>query len=384
MPILKVNKSNDFAYCVVWSLKMAPRNHKNWLNKPKIEFISSECYNNHSIYQQEIEQIFAKVWVPVCHTSEMSNKGDFRASQIAHQNVVAINRGDFVEAFLCPSIDRPTGNGLDTDGLQKLHSDVKHGGMVWVTLDPNPTQSVEEWTCGAFDCIAEAIDTEDLEVFHYHKAIIDTNYKLWHDTNSEFYHDFMHYFNRVSGFNDEYFARKNIPFDNGHVNVSSFTVNYEEYDGFEDRGELSFPNLPPNQWYMVDLFPGFNFNLRGSAYRSDSVTPLGPNKVLIEFRGYGLKSDSAEDRATRIKHHNSIWGPFGRNLHEDLIGVAGQGTTMREGTEARNILHGRHENSTIHDEVGMRHYYEAWGNFMGISSLANPLGLADESVIAAE
>ena len=79
------------------------------------------------------------------------------------------------------------------------------------------------------------------------------------------------------------FARKNIPFDNGHVNVSSFTVNYEEYDGFEDRGELSFPNLPPNQWYMVDLFPGFNFNLRGSAYRSDTVTPLGPNKVLMEF-----------------------------------------------------------------------------------------------------
>jgi methanesulfonate monooxygenase large subunit len=244
--------------------------------------------------------------------------------------------------------------------------------MVWVTLDPNPTQSVDEWTAGAFDCIADAIDTEEMEVFHYHKAVIDTNYKLWHDTNSEFYHDFMHYFNRVSGFNDEYFARKNIPFDNGHVNVSSFTVNYEEYDGFEDRGELSFPNLPPNQWYMVDLFPGFNFNLRGSAYRSDSVTPLGPNKVLIEFRGYGLRKDTKEERQTRIKHHNSIWGPFGRNLHEDLIGVAGQGTTMREGTESRNILHGRHENSTIHDEVGMRHYYEAWGNMLGVTPM-NPL-----------
>jgi len=176
----------------------------------------------------------------------------------------------------------------------------------------------------------------------------------------------MHYFNRVSGFNDEYFARKNIPFDNGHVNVSSFTVNYEEYDGFEDRGDLSFPNLPPNQWYMVDLFPGFNFNLRGSAYRSDTVTPLGPNKVLIEFRGYGLRKDTPEERQTRIKHHNSIWGPFGRNLHEDLIGVAGQGTTMREGTETRNILHGRHENGTIHDEVGMRHYYTEWGKYLDI------------------
>tara|TARA_A100000164_G_C21662569_1_gene655658 strand:- start:396 stop:779 length:384 start_codon:yes stop_codon:yes gene_type:complete len=126
---------------------------------------------------------------------------------------------------------------------------------------------------------------------------------------------------------------------------------------------------------MVDLFPGFNFNLRGSAYRSDSVTPLGPNKVLIEFRGYGLKKDTPKERQTRIKHHNSIWGPFGRNLHEDLIGVAGQGTTMREGTEPRNILHGRHENSTIHDEVGMRHYYAEWSKWMGLEA-SSPKSMA--------
>ena len=74
---------------------MAPRNHKNWLSTPKVEHISSECYNNYSIYEQEIEQIFAKVWVPMCHTSEMYNDGDFRSTQIAHQNVVALNvKGD--------------------------------------------------------------------------------------------------------------------------------------------------------------------------------------------------------------------------------------------------------------------------------------------------
>ena len=353
---------------------MPPRNHNNWTKTPKVEYISSECYNNYEIYLREQEEIFSKVWVPMCHISEMYNKDDFRTTQIAGQNVIAWNTGDGVKAAYNLQMQSPAGNqvSIDRGCGKKLHCEVKHGGMVWVTLDPNPTQSVDEWTAGAFDCIADAIDTEEMEVFHYHKAVIDTNYKLWHDTNSEFYHDFMHYFNRVSGFNDEYFARKNIPFDNGHVNVSSFTVNYEEYDGFEDRGELSFPNLPPNQWYMVDLFPGFNFNLRGSAYRSDSVTPLGPNKVLIEFRGYGLKKDTAEERQTRIKHHNSIWGPFGRNLHEDLIGVAGQGTTMREGTATRNILHGRHENGTIHDEVGMRHYYAAWGSMLGVDP-ANPV-----------
>ena len=347
---------------------MPPRNHSKWLAKPKVESISSTAYNSPEVFAQEQEQIFKKVWVPMCHISEMYKLGNFRTTQIAGINVIACNTGTGVTAFLNnnPNINQPSGTLSCPYEGTRLHCEVKHGGMVWVTLDPNPTQSVEQWTAGAFDCIADAIDTEEMEVFHYHKAVIDTNYKLWHDTNSEFYHDFMHYFNRVSGFNDEYFARKNIPFDNGHVNVSSFTVNYEEYEGFEDRGELSFPNLPPNQWYMVDLFPGFNFNLRGSAYRSDSVTPLGCNKVLIEFRGYGLRKDTPEERRTRINHHNSIWGPFGRNLHEDLIGVAGQGTTMRVGTENRHILHGRHENGTIHDEVGMRHYYSEWGKYLDV------------------
>ena len=32
----------------------------------------------------------------------------------------------------------------------------------------------------------------------------------------------------------------------------------------------------------------------------------------------------------------------------------------------------RHENSTIHDEVGMRHYYAKWGDFMGMNP-SNPL-----------
>jgi methanesulfonate monooxygenase large subunit len=37
---------------------------------------------------------------------------------------------------------------------------------------------------------------------------------------------------------------------------------------------------------------------------------------------------------------------------------------MRPGTESRRILHGRQENQTIHDEIGMRHYYDEWGRWM--------------------
>ena len=115
------------------------------------------------------------------------------------------------------------------------------------------------------------------------------------------------------------------------------------------------------------------------------VTPLGPDKMMIEFRGLGLKSDTTADRMTRIHHHNSIWGPFGRNLHEDLIGVQGQGNTMLPGTEPRRVLHGRQENQTIHDENGMRHYYAEWGKWLNrLPSSPDKPYSAPASVTAAE
>ncbi len=396
---------------------MPARNHKQWMadpNLPQGEWVDSRIYSDPEIYEEELEKIFKKTWIPVCHESELSEPYDFRTTTIAHEPIV-ITRGpdNTVRAFLnvCPHRGmmierRPSGSFLEGQpsgnpkrmtcmfhawqfdmkgncvyisrekegyqdrickedtGLRRLRCEVAMGGFVWVCLDDKPESSLEEWAGKPFECIRESIDAEPLEVFHYHKAIINTNYKLWHDTNSEFYHDFMHYHNRVTGFNDEYFARKNIGFEHGHVNVTSFEVNYDEYEGFESREELSFPKFPPNQWFMIDLFPGMNFNLRGSALRCDIMTPLGPNKVMIEFRGLGVKSDSAKDRQTRIDHHNSIWGPFGRNLHEDLIGVTGQGATMKNSTEPRRILHGRHEDNYIHDEIGLRHYYDEWGKWM--------------------
>jgi len=396
---------------------MPARNHQQWTATPPLktgEWVDSRVYSDPAIFEEELERIFKKVWIPVCHESELPKPYDFRTMSIAREPVIVVRGSDnAVRAFLnvCPHRGmlierRPSGSFLEGSpsgnpkhmtcmfhawqfdmkgncvyisrekegyqeritkedvGLRRLRCEVKFGGIVWVSLNDQIEPSVEEWAAGSFECIRRAIDTEPLEVFHYHKAIIPTNYKLWHDTNSEFYHDYMHYHNRVTGFNKEYFARKNVTFPNGHVNVNSFEVKYDQYEGFESRAALSFPGFPPNQWYMIDLFPGMNFNLRGSALRCDVVTPLAPDKVMIEFRGLGLKSDSPEDRMTRVRHHNTIWGPFGRNLHEDLIGVTGQGATMRPGAEPRRILHGRVEDNYIHDEVGMRHFYNEWGKWM--------------------
>jgi methanesulfonate monooxygenase large subunit len=209
---------------------------------------------------------------------------------------------------------------------------------------------LEEWCGKPFECLRKSLEAEPLEVFHYHKAIIPTNYKLWHDTNSEFYHDFMHYHNRVTGFNDAYFARKNEAFAHGHVVVGTFEVNYDKYEGFESRAALSFPHLPPNQWYMIDLFPGMNFNLRGSALRCDVVTPLGPDKVMIEFRGLGLKRDTEEERQTHQPSQLDL-GPVrpqpargpARRHRPGHSHVAGLGATPHPARPPREPDHSRRE-----------------------------------------
>jgi len=396
---------------------MPSKNAAEWSQNPPLktgEWVDSRIYSDQSIFNEEIAEIWKKVWLPLCHESELPEVYDFRTFTIAGEPLIVVRGPDRrVRAFLnvCPHRGmlierRPSGSfkpaqpsgspkhmtcmfhGWQWDmkgnckyvsrekegyqdrfsrkdaGLREFKCEVYFGGFVWVTLDDAMEMTVADWGAGAFDCIQKCVDEEPLEVFHYHRAIIGSNYKLWHDTNSEFYHDYMHYHNRVTGFNDAYFARKNYAFPNGHVNVGTFEVQYDHYAGFESRETLSFPHLPPNNWYMIDMFPGVNFNLRGSALRCDFMTPLGPDKVLIEFRGLGLASDSAEQRRIRVDHHNTIWGPFGRNLHEYLIGIAGQCVTMSPAGEQRRVLHGRHENHFIHDEVGMRHFYDEWGKRM--------------------
>ena len=152
-------------------------------------------------------------------------------------------------------------------------------------------------------------------------------------------------------------------YPNGHASVGSMTIKYDAYEGGKERG-VGWPGLAPGGWILIDIFPAMTYNLRTSVLRMDTSIPLGPNKLLIEFRGLGLKSDTPEQRAERVRDHNTIWGPFGRNLHEDLLAVHGQGRAMRPGSEADWVLHGREENMTIHDEGGMRHFYAEWSRRM--------------------
>ncbi|HVE16593.1 MAG TPA: aromatic ring-hydroxylating dioxygenase subunit alpha [Chthoniobacterales bacterium] len=386
------------------------RTSEQWADLPKLpptHFVNSRIYTDEEIHREEIEKIFNKVWLIACHESELPNKFDFRTFQHPCGRNLVIIRGedDKVRAFYntCSHrantiVQEPAGNakrltcifhhwtydahgncidipretqGYDgrickaNVGLREVKCEMGLGGFIWVNID-DACEPLSAFLGNALEDLQTELSAAPLEIFHYHQAIVETNYKLWHDTNRELYHDYMHYHNRLTGLSQKgYFDRVYHTYPNGHVQLDSMEIQYQAYRG--KQRTLGWPGAAAASHKLIDIFPGTTFILRTPSMRVDTMTPLGANRVLIEFRGFGLKTDTPEERAERLKEHNNLWGPFGLNLHEDLHANEMQTQAMRDGVEPAFILHAREENNTTHDEIGMRQYYAEWGRRMGRS-----------------
>jgi methanesulfonate monooxygenase large subunit len=385
------------------------RTSEEWGHKPRLpatHYVNSRIYTDEEIHREEIEKIFNKVWLIACHESEMAAKGDFRTFFHPSGRSLIIVRGEDgkVRAFYNTCSHRgnkvvqvPSGNakrftcvfhhwsydatGACVDipretagygerlckanvGLREVKCETGLGGFIWVNIDDG-CESLGAFVGDALEDLQVEL-SQPLEVFHYHQAVIETNYKLWHDTNRELYHDYMHYHNRLTGLSQKgYFDRVYHTYPNGHVQLDSMEIQYQAYRG--KQRTLTWPGAAAATHKLIDICPGTTFILRTPSMRIDTMTPLGANRVLIEFRGLGLKSDTPDERAERLKEHNNLWGPFGLNLHEDLHANEMQTEAMRDGVEHAHVLHAREENHTTHDEIGMRQYYAEWGRRMGRS-----------------
>jgi len=394
------------------------RNEDAWLakpNLPKTHYVDSSIYTNQTIFDEEMEKIWRTSWLPICHESELPNALDYRClGTFSNIPLVVVRGSDLkIRTFLnvCPhrgnkivrapsgnlGVAEPSGNPKNMTcmfhgwqfsaegkcveiprekngyqdrlckadvGLREIKTEVAHGGFIWITLN-DQAESLKDFISGAFDFMSVELDSEPLEIFHYQKSLIKANYKLWHETSREFYHDYLHYHNRATGMlQPGYFDRKYTPFPNGHAATGLTTIAYEAYEGSKNR-ILTFPGMPKNGWKQLNIFPGCTYSLRASCLRVSVMTPISPNEVLIELRGLGLKSDTLEEREERITDHDTIWGPFGRNLHEDLLVVEQQQVAMQPGSGSKYLIMAREENNTIHDEIGLRSYYSEWERRMG-------------------
>src|SRR5690348_544901 len=63
--------------------------------------ISREIFVNETIYQEELEQVFARVWLFVGHTSQIPKPGDYFVSCMGEESVILCrDREEQIHVFL--------------------------------------------------------------------------------------------------------------------------------------------------------------------------------------------------------------------------------------------------------------------------------------------
>lgn len=381
--------------------------HSRRPDLPKTHYVDNAIYYDKIIFEEEQEKIQKKVWLFVCHESELAKPNDFRTTTVAGVPLVLMRGKDnIVRAFhnICSHrgaevVRSPAGNsrthiclfhrwgfntsgecaamprkdayehcgiGPRSSGLKPVRTEVRLG-LVFVNMDDD-AESLSEFLGNSLESVEEVLGTQEMEVFHFHKVFIHSNWKLWQETNMELYHEYLHVANRKSSLQqEEYFARRWKTYPNGHAMVEPFQPDYTKYAGWEARSQGVLPGLKPDEFRVADLFPDLMINVRSTVVRLDRLVPLAPGLTLVEHRGLGLKADGPEERALRLRHHNQFWGPFGRNLPEDALAVEAQWKAL-SGKGMRYSIHAREEDGLAQDDISLRAFYREWSRRMGRSS----------------
>lgn len=394
---------------------MTARTAAEWTAPPRMpetHYVAGDVYTDPEIHAAEIEGIFNRVWRPVCHISELPETYDYRlidhcgtplfcirgedgvirtfvnacshrGAKLLHEpagNAPTItcfyHRWTYDAGGACTGIARAAayrdvGIGTADMGLRQVRTEVLHG-LVFITMD-DEAPPLEDFLCGALDGFAAPLAGAPLEVFHYNRSVIDANWKAWHETNMDLYHEYMHVVLRKTQLKAMPMeARQLHDYGNGHAGSGGLKAAYDGYQGFKGRGTGEVPPLPgmdEHAFQFVDLFPGTAIIARGTVIRIDTVTPLGPDKALVEMRGLGLAGESDADRAVRMRHHNQYWGPFGRNVPEDLFAAEACDEAFRHGGARYQII-AREEQGTGQDDIIMRAFYREWAARTGLSPAA--------------
>lgn len=376
---------------------------KEAFSLPQSHYIDNQIYLSKEIHGEEIDKIYGKVWAFVAHESELPQNGDYITTTVGKTPIVLVrDESGTVRAFLniCPHrgaalvrnlsgngkafaclfhrwsfdtkghcVSAPQPDGFRAAGVEPNEIALREFrvgqtlGLIFVTLDDDNC-SLQEYIGDALEAVRDVLTPEPFEVFHYHRIIIPTNWKLWAATNIELYHVWLHSINRATSLQvPSWLQRKVLTYPRGHVAFGSASHDYTKRS-LGSRG-ITLPGLGPNEARLAHLFPDMLINIRSSNMRLDRLTPLDADRVMVECRGLGVKGEPDDVRKRRIDDHNQFWGPFGRNVPEDGLAAVVQMRALQGGGLPYSMCAREDGTTPATSDEPLRHFYAEWSRLMG-------------------
>ncbi len=384
---------------------MSARNATQWQTPPKVSpdnYVSGDVYTDPAVFEAERERIFGRIWHIACHESELREPFDYRTYDHLGIPLVSIRGGDGkVRTFYnvcshrgaklmqepagnakrmtcfyhlwsydaegnCIDIPRPeayepTGIAKENCGLREVRTETKLG-LVFINHDDD-AGPLADFLGHLLDHFEEPMGTKELEVFTFHRAELNANWKAWMETNLDAYHTFMHVVLRKTQVDSD---RRIQVHPGGHAAGQGVRASYTNYKGWQERSDtLALPGLEATEMRSAHLFPNAMLLARGTVIRLDTVIPVAPGKMVLECRGLGVRGDTPEQRRQRFSHHNMYWGPLSRNMPEDAFAAEACEAAFAPGAANYQII-ARDENMTGQDDGMMRNFYAEWSRQTGL------------------
>ena len=392
---------------------MSSRNAKSWHappSLPRTHYTGADIYRKENIFQEEQEKIFSKVWRLACHESEVKEMGDFRTLDQAGVPLVVIRGHDgTIRTFVnvcshrgarivhepsgnlsrlvcfyhlwtydlegsCISIPRPEAyqaHDLEKSklGLREVRTAVKCG-LVFINLDDSCC-GLDEYIGDALEAFEDILISNDLEVFTFQQATVDANWKEYQETNLDLYHEYMHVALRKTQIKSDAMQKRELKvYPNGHIRGggSGYKADYDSYDGWQKREDSkALRGLSASDFRFTHVYPQCAMNARGTVIRLSTYTPLNVRQTRAEWRGLCPRRESREDWMLRSDHYNQYWGPFGRNVPEDLMAAELCEWNFGPGAARYQII-AREEEMRGQDDAFLRAFYQQWTKLMGRSA----------------
>jgi phenylpropionate dioxygenase-like ring-hydroxylating dioxygenase large terminal subunit len=330
------------------------------LNEPwpaKFNQVPNEIFQRRDIYEEEVKRFFwGPEWHPLCHRSEIPNKGDFKTIDLGENTPVIFLHGDDgeVRAFLniCPhrGVKLQTCNhGNVTGGFQcpyhrwtfnttgkliaapgKEHFPpsfrredfgmralrmAEVGGLLFVTLS-GQAPPLEEYLGEIRDYIQMALGDGRLRLLGAQKVRYQTNWKEWND-NEGYHAPLLHAAFRMMNWQ----GGKGYTLQTERHNALDAEVKEADAREFlSDHELLKFRAEPSGRKLrstVVPLFPLSTVVRHLNIINIRYAIPRGEHETEIHFTYFAHADDDSELVRHRVRQSSNLIGPSGMISLED-------------------------------------------------------------------